>query len=283
MSTDSYACPVCLKNIKGVPVLLGCGHCFCESCVEPLYSSNKRIVCPLCSRLSPEVCKFDKSKVIKNEVKKIDEKIRKLMLQDVSIDKTCQKSRHIFVKDLDYNVRLDELYSVFRAFGFVESIHTRLSNGGTQFAFVHYSSHESAYRTMKSLHGSDFIGSSYRSSNYSGRARHYLEPVRLDTQLDPPSRGVLIDNLPENIDSNKLHDELKRYGRVEWLQAIGVHRFNVLFEKLDDCTRFVNEMNDKLMFDHHLCIKFRTSFSKPSHKEPRLKEYRDWTCRSCSL
>ena len=245
MSTDSYACPVCLNNIKNTPVLLECGHCFCDSCVEPLYSSNKRIVCPLCSKLSTKVCEFDKSKVIKNDMKKIDEKIRKMMLQDVSIDEMNQKTRHLFVRDLDYNVRLDELYRIFRAFGFVESIHTRLNNKGKKIAFVHLSRPKSASRAMKCLQGSDILGSPI-----------FLEPVKQNQLAFKTSSRIMIDNLPETIDTNKLHNELQRYGRLDYVRSIERHQFVAQFCNSDDCTRFVNEMNDKLMFDQHLWIKF---------------------------
>lgn len=53
---NSEECAICLEA-HSVPIVLDCGHVFCDHCIRTVYISNpRRRVCPLCTQPLNDLC-----------------------------------------------------------------------------------------------------------------------------------------------------------------------------------------------------------------------------------
>mgnify|MGYP002062122163 CR=1 FL=1 len=177
---------------------------------------------------------------------------------------------NVFVKNLDEDVDKEKLEKIFAPFGAISSVAISTDSEGKSkgFGFVAFDEPESAEKAVnelneKTLEGSEkklYVGRAQKKSERQAELKRKYELQKAERMQRYQGVNLYVKNVDETVEEGKLREVFQEYGNITSCKIMTDENGRskgfgfVCFEKPDEATKAVTEMNGKMIFSKPLYV-----------------------------
>lgn len=182
----------------------------------------------------------------------------------------AQQFTNVYVKNFGEQYDSDKLQSVFSKFGSILSCKVMTDPEGKSkgFGFVAFENFEDAEKAVQEMDGQELDGSdlkltvcrAQKKSERAAELKRRYEQQKAERMQRYQGVNLYVKNLDDGVDDEMLRKQFEQYGTITSAKVMGDENGRskgfgfVCFEKPDDATKAVVEMNNKMLGNKPLYV-----------------------------
>mmetsp|Transcript_23229 Transcript_23229/g.39930 ORF Transcript_23229/g.39930 Transcript_23229/m.39930 type:complete len:680 (-) Transcript_23229:251-2290(-) len=172
-----------------------------------------------------------------------------------------QKFTNVYLKNLDEELKEDDLLSIFQRFGTITSCMIQRDETGKSrgFGFLNFDNPDSAKQAVDEMNGAPvgskqiYVGRAQKKSEREEELRRRFEQLKMEKLMKYQGLNVYVKNLDDTVDDQKLSEDFAQFGEITSAKVMrddkGISKgFGfVCFATADEAQKAVETMNGRMV------------------------------------